>query len=67
VSDYDAFKRKAFDMLDVMSASGLDDVGIGLMLAGMSVAALVEGGKTRDEIHLLIDAALDDHKPRRTK
>ena len=56
-----AFKAQAFAMLDAMSASGLGTNEIGTVLIGMAVAALREGGRTREEIHHLVDTLLNGH------
>jgi hypothetical protein len=56
----EAFKAKAFALLDAMADAGMGDKEIGLVLFGMAVSALVEGGLTRDLVHGLVDTLLNE-------
>lgn len=50
-------------MLDALSAVGLGDKEIGLILLGMAASALEEGGVTREQMHALVDRILDERAP----
>jgi len=54
------FKKKAFSMLDELSAAGLGDKEIGLILIGMAITALAESGVTPDLMHALVDQILSE-------
>ena len=64
--DLDAVRRvqkEAHVMLDALSAVGLGDKEIGLILIGMAVSSLENGGVTREQMHALVDRILDERAP----
>jgi hypothetical protein len=66
ILDLDAVRRvqkEAHAMLDALSAVGLGDKEIGLILLGMAASALEEGGVTREQMHALVDRILDERAP----
>jgi hypothetical protein len=52
-------KKRAFALLDALADNGLNASEMGAFLLGVALPSLVEGGRTRAEIHKLIDEVLD--------